>query len=50
MPNGGAQDFDLSSVRIRKDDVLYFIVDANGSNHSCDSTALNLKIALRTQK
>ena len=45
IANGAAQDFDLTNVRVRNNDVLYFIVDAKGSDYICDSTDLNLTIS-----
>ena len=42
LPNGTSQNFS-TRVRVRQNDVLYFIVDAN-NDYSCDSTGLDVTI------
>ena len=42
LPSGGIQRFQFR-VSVRRDDVLYFIVDPNG-DYSCDTTSLELTI------
>lgn len=45
IPNGAARSFNLWNVRVRVDDVLYFIVDPKEGDHICDSTKLDLEIS-----
>jgi hypothetical protein len=55
IPNGGSQDFQdgvggasLASVIVNQGDFLYFLVDPNSNNHSCDSTRLTVIIRRTT--
>lgn len=43
LPSGGVQRFQFR-VSVRRDDVLYFVVDPNGE-YSCDTTGLELTIS-----
>lgn len=44
VPSGEQQSFSLARVRVKKGEVLYFILDPKDSDYYCDSTGLDVTI------
>jgi hypothetical protein len=44
LPNGGNQSFSVSNVIVSSGQVLYFLIDPNKGDNSCDTTMLDLSI------
>jgi hypothetical protein len=44
LPNGGPPMAFRFRVRVKVDDVLYFIVDPNGGDYACDTTGIDVTV------
>ena len=45
LPNGGAENFEVPALSVSRGQVLYFVVDPQSGDYTCDTTMLDLTIS-----